>query len=278
MRWIIVAALAVQFARADTACPTCAVRVENIDIEVAPHGWGGADVSNIQALLRSATAQFPFRLIGSAPPPMYVFYSTSDPIILSERSKHNKVQIGLNAGGFYWSQYTYQFSHELVHLLIRNMDVSQEKEATSRYATWLEESLCEVGSLYAIRSMARGWKTQAPYPDWSSYSEALQDYAQNVIDKAESQLRKRESFRKWFEGQQPRLQENAVDREANSVIATQMLPLFEQTPETWVALLYYSRADITASDSASEKFTKWAEACPEDLKPHVERLAVLFAE
>lgn len=278
VRWLIIAVLASQFARAETGCPTCAARVDHIDIEVVPHGWDGADLSDIQAVLHSAAVQFPFRMFGFACPPIFIFYNMEYPVILREKSKHQKVQIGLNTGGNYWAQYSFQFSHELVHLLIRHMHVSQQSEATRRDGTWLEESLAEVGSLYALRSMAREWKVQAPYPNWMSFSETLREYAQDRIDKAESQLGKHESFYKWFEGQQSRLQENAFDRETNTVIAAKMLPLFEQDPETWVALLYYSRADIAASDSLSEAFTKWAKACPENLKPHVDKLAVVFSD
>jgi hypothetical protein len=277
MRWVIATILAAQFAAAEPSCPTCAARSERIDIEIAPNGWGGAELSDIHVLLVSVASQFPLGAIGIAPPPIYVFYSTlGNPIILAERTKHNKVQIALGAGARYWAQYSFQFSHEFVHVLVRHMDAAQGADAPSTPATWLEESLAEVGSLFALRAMAREWKTQAPYPNWTSYSEELTRYSQEIIEQAETKLSAQESFLQWFESQQSHLQGNAHDRPANSLIAVQMLPLFEQSPETWATLLYFSRADTTSSDSSKVMFAKWAAACPDDLRPHVERLAALF--
>lgn len=252
------------------------LRAEVIDIEVAPNDWGGADLENIRLLLASAAEQFPQHAIGRPLPPIYIFFSTESPIVLTARSKHGRVQIGLATGGTYWAQYTYQFSHEFVHLLIRHVDPTNEEEAGNQPATWLEETLCEVGSLFALRSMAQHWKTKPPYPNWAPYSDALWVYAEDRIKGSEELLRRECSFVEWFKTQEASLQQNAGNRESNTIIAVKLLPFFEQSPRSWSSLLYYARAKMCSSDTVSEKFSKWAEACPPHLRDFVTELSGVF--
>jgi hypothetical protein len=105
---------------------------------------------------------------------------------------------------------------------------------------WLEESLCETASLFALRSMSRSWRTKPPYPNWKDYAPALADYADGRIQAAQRLLSNSPSFGNWFRDNEPSLRQNATLREKNTVIAIRLLPIFEANPAGWEAITYYN--------------------------------------
>ena len=85
-------------------------------------------------------------------------------------------QVFLSATDTYWSQYVYQFSHELCRILTH----------FDRYRThkhkWFEESLCELASLHVLRSLAKVWKEDPPSEvfEASAFARHHQSYAEEV--------------------------------------------------------------------------------------------------
>ena len=134
--------------------------------------WGGADPANVEAVARSAAEAFPVstrRRSCSSP-----WLSDGDPpITLFDRSPLGEVVVRLNVRGNLWARLTYQFAHEYCHVLA---DI--DTFTLDRF-TWLEEALCETGSLFALRRMARAWATDAPYANWREYAPELARYAED---------------------------------------------------------------------------------------------------
>ena len=82
--------------------------------------------------------------------------SSSDPIFIQ-----------LTARDTYWSQFAYQFSHELCHIL---SDYERLGEGPNG---WFHEAICESASVFTLRRMAERWRTCPPYAGRTDYAESL---------------------------------------------------------------------------------------------------------
>ena len=48
---------------------------------------------------------------------------------------------------------------------------------------WGEAVRCELASIFTLRRMGERWRTEAPYTNWTSYSESLAVYAESLVEK-----------------------------------------------------------------------------------------------
>ncbi|GAG03367.1 unnamed protein product, partial [marine sediment metagenome] len=135
-------------------------------IRVQPGGWGDAGVQNIQKLLLSAGNELWKHFPGRRLRPIIIRHSDSGPIVLFRQGPAGEYIVKLDAEGRHWAQFTYQFSHELCHVL-----TNYEKKASPKNR-WFEESLCEMASMFVLRRMAVTWQTSPPYPNWKSFAPA----------------------------------------------------------------------------------------------------------
>ena len=142
---------------------------------------------------------------------------------------------------------------------------------------WLEESLCETASLFALRAMSRSWQTAPPYPAWRSYAPWLNDYAEQRIALPEHHLSAGTPFSVWFHQNESILRRNPDLRDRNTIIAIQLLPIFEAKPRGWEAVAFLNRGSTDGKESLAQRFVEWRSQCPKELRPFVTRLAAVFA-
>jgi hypothetical protein len=142
---------------------------------------------------------------------------------------------------------------------------------------WLEESLCESASLFALRAMSRSWRTDPPYSAWKSYAPWLNDYVEKRLALPEHHLPAGTSFLVWFKENQSALRQNSDMRDRNTIVAIQLLPIFEAEPRGWEAVTFLNRGSSNAEESLAQHFVEWRSKCPKDLRPFVSRLAAVFA-
>ena len=107
--------------------------------------------------------------------------------------------------------------------------------------SWLEESLCETASLFTLRAMSRSWGIAPPYPAWKNYARWLNHYAEQRLAQPGHHLPPGTPFLAWFKQNEPALRANPAVRDRNTVIAIQLLPLFEADPRGWEALVFLNR-------------------------------------
>ncbi|MFM9059407.1 MAG: hypothetical protein ACKOSQ_09840 [Planctomycetaceae bacterium] len=204
--------------------------------------------------------------------PMVVVRGKSGPITLFERNARREIVIQLDTSGRLWSQYAYQFAHEFCHVLCgaRKGDKSNQ---------WFEETLCEMASLYAMRGMARTWKTSPPYPNWRDYRDSLRDYVDDTM-------------RRWphvdeiftlglpafYATREAALRKNSTDRELNGSIAVVLLREFEAQPEHWESVRWLNTRRTDAVRTFDAYLTDWHESVPDRHKPFVARIAALFGK
>lgn len=179
--------------------------------------------------------------------------STSDPylVLLSARDRN-------------WCQYSYQFAHELCHIL------SNYEQLRLPQSNWFHESLCELASIYVLRQMARTWRESPPYPHWADYSESLNSYTAEIFTRPTNTLPAGQSFQEWLSLNEGGLRENPYKRTLNCLVAVRLLPLFEQNPEIWRTIPYLpnSAADLHIY------LDDWTLACPVSDRIFVQNIKV----
>ncbi|MDR0503884.1 MAG: hypothetical protein LBH16_11250 [Treponema sp.] len=83
-----------------------------------------------------------------------------------------------------WDQFSYQFSHEYTHLVIRSF-----KNDKNKYLKWFEETICESMSLFTLIHLSNNWKLCPFYSLNTNYSDSIKKYFENEYKKSGSKLK-----------------------------------------------------------------------------------------
>ena len=149
-----------------------------MQLKVVGSNWGDVSSHSIEVLLTDVASHLilPFRepLSGTivvAPTPN----ADDDPITPYRPSQQAPFTILLSARDSFWSQFAYQFSHELCHVL---SDYERLGEGPNG---WFHEAICELASVFTLRRMAERWRTCPPYPGRTDYAESLDSYADSYL-------------------------------------------------------------------------------------------------
>lgn len=219
-----------------------------VDIRVAPEGWGRADGMEVASLLQAVAdvlivspEQVPARTIVVSP-------GEGNPVTLYAKGENDEYQVRLSARDRRWSQYAYQFGHELCHIM-----AAFDTGAANPHQ-WFEETLCETAALYTLRTLATTWKTAPPYPGWEAYAPAFNAYADQLLGEPHRQLPAHTSAAAWLQENEAGLRNHPYRREKNEILANQLLPLFESQPQGWQALAVLNRDE--ANGQADGDFSR----------------------
>jgi len=249
-----------------------------LDIHVQASGFGRASPDDITAVLQSAAFEIWRYCPHTQLDGIDVYYRADHPQTDFKRMPTGRIGIGLSARDTHWAQYAFQFAHEFCHALA---DYSNNPQQLVRYPRranlWLEESLCETASLFALRAMSRSWRAAPPYPTWRSYAPWLNDYVEQRLALPEHHLPAGKSFLVWFQDNQAALRQNSDMRDRNTIIAIQLLPIFEAEPRGWQTIALLNRGSSNAEESVAQHFVEWRSQSPDDLRPFVNKLAAVFA-
>lgn len=203
----------------------------DLKLRLAKDGWGDASLADAEKVLRSAGKQVLANFPAAKLEPIQL-QPNGGPIALFKRAKDGSIIVKLNTPGRLWAQYSFQFGHELCHIMCRFDDNDTGN-------LWFEESLCELSSLYTLRRMAEDWKTHPPYSNWKSYAPHLTEYAQKRID--DHPLPEGTTLARWYRDNADALRQNATSRQRNTVVATALLAMFEKEPSHWAAVGYLNQ-------------------------------------
>jgi hypothetical protein len=253
-----------------------APQFRQIDIRVQAGGFGVASASDIHAVLQSAAGELCRYWPGTQLPRIDVYHRPDHPQTDSKRAAGNRIAIGLTARDNHWAQYSFQFAHECCHALINYSNEERGLTRDRRYANlWLEESLCETASLFTLRALSRSWLIAPQYAAWRNYAPWFFAYAQERLTLPEHHLPAGTSFAVWFRANEPALRQDSTRRDRNTIIAAQLLPIFENEPRGWGALAFFRRA-ANSNQSLSRHFADWRSSCPRELQQFVGKLAAVF--
>ena len=130
---------------------------------------------------------------------------------------------------------------------------------------------------YAIRGMARSWRTDPPYPNWRDYRDSLRDYADDTMRRwPHVEEIARVGLPAFYAHHEARLRANPVDRDLNGSMAVVLLRAFEETPAHWEAVRWLNERRTDAPRTFDAHLADWHASVPERHRPFVERLAALF--
>lgn len=229
--------------------------------------WGDNRIENIIAVLKSCRNCFLKNLdITLLPQKICV-------VIHSEYEypwikKHKMLdEIFLSVQDRYWSQYAYQFAHELCHHVINSVYVDK-----SRFG-WLEEALCELSSLYCLRKMAEEWESNPPYANWRDYSGALAAYANDIIYCPANHV---ECFNVWLNQNLPLLYDDRYRRELNRIVAVRLLDMFLAHPQMWRLIQYLAKVEYDNTLSLVEYLNRLGTIVPPELRTDLDDFVAIF--
>ncbi|MDT7814967.1 MAG: hypothetical protein QOJ42_4883 [Acidobacteriaceae bacterium] len=249
-----------------------------LDIRVQSSGFGRASSGDITTVLQFAGSELWRHCPRIHLDGIDVYHRIDHPQTNFKRTASGRIAIGLACQNTNWAQYSFQFAHEFCHALA---NFSNRPRQLVRYPftvnLWLEESLCETASLFALRAMSRSWQTAPPYPSWRDYAPWLNVYAEQRLALPEHHLSPGTPFLVWFRENQSALRQNPALRDRDTIIAIRLLPIFESDPRGWEALAFLNRDSSNPNKSLAEHFGEWRSRCPQDLRPFVTRLAAVFA-
>ena len=259
--------------------PTGAVRAASPEPSTTPMPEFRVDASgfkareaDVRAVLDSAGRELWRHFPDHRIEPIIVVRGEAGPITLFQRNAQREIVIQLDTGGTRWSQYAYQFAHEFCHVLCgaKKGDMSNQ---------WFEETLCEMASLYAMRGMARTWKTSPPYPNWRDYRDSLRDYVDgNIRDRPHVDEIVTLGLPAFYAKHEAALRRNSTDREMNGSIAVVLLREFEAQPEHWESIRWLNEKRTDAVRTFDAYLADWHAAVPDRHKEFVARIAALFGK
>ena len=256
-----------------TPIPSPAPAVASDDVAVLPLKFRveakGFDASeqDIRKLLESGARELWQHFPGYKVEPIVVARSQNGPITIYNRNLRGEIIVKLDTRGTAWSQYSYQWAHELCHVLCGFRPQGMQNK-------WFEETLCELASIYVMRRMAESWQDDPPYANWADYRLSLKSYADDVIESREKVSR--EDLPAFYQKHKARLAEKDTDRELAGTVAVTLLPWFEEQPARWEAIRWLNADPEPDSRSFEEFLREWRRAVPERQKETVGGLIEMF--
>lgn len=215
---------------------------------MSENDFGDASPEDIIAVLESVKELFE-NVIGWS-------YVNRKPLIVKRGYDSPQVSrvdftILLDITGNRWSQFIYQFSHELCHYMI-DSDVPQR-------IRWFEETICEVASLFFLNRAATQWAHSPPYPNWYEYADKITAYC----NKRKVQIAQycHKNLSDFIYDNLHTLENDCYRRDENARIAIELLPVFECTPSLWKEIPKLGNlAPVYSFPSALRKWVLMADA------------------
>ena len=248
-----------------------------LQLTVDRYDWGMAKPDDIKAVVQSSGDQIWQHCPRSQLDLIKVYHRRDYPVTDILRDWKGRISIGLASKDTRWAQFAFQFGHEFCHALTQHSSIGKHGWHNLQHANmWFEESICETGSLFALRRMGERWRTAPPIPQWRGYASAFSMYAAARLALPEHRLPPGVPFAAWFHQNEPALRACAVLRDKDTIIASQMLPILEATPSGWEALCYLNLGTRDLKKPLARHFTEWNQNVPSDLRPFVSKIAALF--
>ncbi len=245
-----------------------------LTIKVEGDGWGKVRKETIETVLYSVADELLSRLPKKLAVPIVVTHTDSNPVALYERGKNGEYRVQLHASEANWHLYTYEFAHELCHILSNYEE--NVGPGTRKYNQWFEETLCETASLFTLKNLAATWESAPPAPGWSAQADQLRRFFDLLIGEGHRQLPPHAPLAVWLSSNEERLRRDPYLREKNEVVANLLLPLFERDPENWDTLSYLNLDPGDARSSLQDYLRHWYRNAPAEHKAFIFDVLGLF--
>jgi hypothetical protein len=256
----------------DPSNPGKAPYAAPVSIQVLDGDWGNAVPDDIRAVLQSVSAALMQNFPGRRLPGIVVRNTGGNPYVAYARGPGGEYQVYLNVQDRRWGQYVYQFAHELTHILTNFQH--REKSVIATHSQWFEETLCEVASLWTLKHLAASWAVSAPYPQWREYAPVLLNFANGFLKQEHRALPPGHTPAQWMRLHEDTLRDKPYLRSQNELVANLLLPMFEENPATWEAVMYLNLEDKGSNFSAY--LALWYANAPDDYKDIIRHVMALL--
>jgi hypothetical protein len=241
--------------------------VPTVEITNAPSG--GGDKGSLQILFQEC-ADLLFRYSPTHPDRNAVIritYGPKGPHLRPGGSAVAGYDIDLTAANSLFDQHIYQCAHELCHVL-------GQVDKSERSFQWLGESLCEVASVFCMKTLAsRGAEGKGHIaclsldrtPYWRILDEQANRYFADAAGKFSGH-----SLKEWFTANEPKMRNDPMLRDLTGVVANGLLPIFMDKPATWAVVEFLNTRSI------SDFLTDWKANTPPEQRWFVDHVRGMF--
>lgn len=236
----------------------------NKNFYIQTEGWGQVELQDIIKLLDSIIIAFFANLdLKQITEKQVYVINTKNKVPPTDHPEIIKLDLSnliyLSSHDRHWSNYSYQFAHELCHHVI-----DSDFYTTNDKFGWFEEALCELASIFFIDKMSQTWLTNPPYPNWLCYSTSLVIYVRDIIEIPENKISK--PFKYWLFENLDGLYKDRYKREENRIVALQLFSLFKNRPEFWTTIQYLKFVRVTDEMTFDCFIDNWTKLVPDNLK------------
>jgi hypothetical protein len=240
----------------------CLPSIAHAQLRINPAHFG-MEEWELRTLFEPTIAIFP-KAKDAKDTPLFISHHRDGPITLFERTPRDEVAIRLNCADRYYSQFIYQFAHELTHVRANFQPINHENK-------WLEETLCETASLFALLKLSTHWEKNAPNKALKNYRYSLATYAAKVMKTREPLTL--ETSPAFYQKHRATLRKSSTERSINGAFANLILPLLEAEPDHWKTLPHFPRQK---GATLAAHFQAWRKATPPKHHPFLIKLESIF--
>lgn len=170
--------------------------------------------------------------------------------------------VNVDTGEWAWCQLSYQFGHELGHVLANSWQANA-KPATP--CQWLEEALVEAFSLRGLARLAESWSQNPPFPHDNRYGQTIAGYRQDIIRnyaKLAGEQGSLRDFGAWFADHRADIEAQALGPYAQAASLT-VLGEYERFPDCVEGLGALNRWPGRSSIPIADYLRHWEASCRE---------------
>jgi hypothetical protein len=235
---------------------------ENLRYPIYPvsNGWKPARVKDVQAVAISVASvlmkDFPQKRFT----PIILENREAGPRTLYKRGRNNEYIVWIDMKGTMWDKLSYQFSHELGHILANYANQNRRNQ-------WFEEALMETVSLYTLEKMSIEWQYNPPYPHWKSYASSLKKYLDNMLKERHRVVN--EDLSIWYKKHESSLRGDPYIRDKNEVVATAIYHLIEVGKFKISTIQYLNLGTPDKNKPFSTYLREWYENSPDENRESV---------
>jgi len=154
-----------------------------------------------------------------------------------------------------WCKLSYQFGHELGHVLCNSWQRSANPSPPSQ---WLEEALVEAFSIRGLRLLAESWRKAPPFVGDQGFATAIHQYRADLISGYSSTDG---DMGAWFRSNRIALEKGRAGIEGVGVL--NFLPILERDPTCVEDLGALNRWPERTRLPVERYLVKWQRSCGE---------------
>lgn len=224
---------------------------ERVPLIVENGNWGAVSLRAIRRVVGSAYAVLVEAFEKEPEDIIHVIpWNQEYPLVVNDRRPY---KMYLSARDSYWSQYVYQFSHELCRILTNFDRAGQHRHK------WFEESLCELSSIFVLHRLAETWAESPPPGVFKAadFAPNHRKYAEYI--EAKYSISSSEDISGWLAENISALETSSEEHELNGVVAVALLNRFREDSSLWSECGWLNHWDPEEDDTFREYLDSWSD-------------------